>query len=105
MNSIEPDELARRIAAGTAPLILDVRSRVEYHAGHVPGARHLPFWTLPWRGDELRGERNRDVVVYCGHGPRAMMAAAWLRQKGFTNVRLLSGHWTGWRGERVTGKG
>ena len=39
-------ELRAQLDAGTAPLIIDVRSRWEYHRGHVPGAVHIPFWTL-----------------------------------------------------------
>lgn len=101
-DDIQPDELTARIDAGNAPLILDVRSKLEYDAAHVPGARHVPFWAIPWRWEELRGEEKREIVLYCGHGPRAMMAAAWLRRKGFAAVRLLSGHWAGWRGK---GKG
>ena len=36
----------KQIAAGTAPVIVDVRSAAEYDDGHVPGAIHLPFWQV-----------------------------------------------------------
>jgi rhodanese-related sulfurtransferase len=94
---IDPAELARRIEEGRAPAIVDVRSGVEYRAGHVPGAVHIPFWSAPWRGREVPAQPDDEVVVYCGHGPRAMMAAAALRRLGFTNVRLLRGHWAKWK--------
>ncbi|MDQ3171247.1 MAG: rhodanese-like domain-containing protein [Acidobacteriota bacterium] len=77
-------------------MILDVRSAGEFAAGHVPNARHLPFWSplvgMP-RLDILPGEA---IVVYCGHGPRAWIAAAALRARGYGNVRLLRGHMRAW---------
>jgi hydroxyacylglutathione hydrolase len=90
-------ELHDQIAAGTAPAILDVRSGLEFTAGHVPGAVHIPFWTLAVRLDSVPSQKDEPLVVYCGHGPRAVMAAAVLHAAGFRNVRLLSGHWSGWR--------
>ncbi|PYR23480.1 MAG: hypothetical protein DMF94_01260 [Acidobacteria bacterium] len=45
--------LLAEIEAGTAPAILDVRSRMEFAHGHVPGALHIPFWTLAARTSEI----------------------------------------------------
>lgn len=44
---IEADQLLRRLAAGPGPVVLDVRSLLEYRRGHIPGARHAPFCGLP----------------------------------------------------------
>ena len=93
---IDANDLAMQIDRNIPPLILDVRSAVEFNAGHVPGARHMPFWAVPFRANEL-GARDRTIVVYCGHGPRAQLAAGTLRARGFTNVRLLCHHMAGWR--------
>jgi rhodanese-related sulfurtransferase len=97
MTDVDPQELATRIAAGSAPRILDVRSRAEFEAGHVPGAIHIPFWAVGWRAGELRAAVGDPIVVYCGHGPRAHLARAVLKSRGFRNLASLSGHWTGWR--------
>ena len=93
-------ELAAKIDSGAAPPILDVRSALEYRHGHVPGAQHIPFWQLPFRTGEIRAAKTDTVVVYCGHGPRASLAAAILRRAGFTRVACLAGHWSGWSRER-----
>jgi len=89
--------LLHRIDAGTAPPILDVRSRSEYRHGHVPGARHIPFWLLPRRIDQVPGRRDAELVVYCGHGPRASVAGTILKRSGFTRVVYLDGHYSHWR--------
>jgi rhodanese-related sulfurtransferase len=89
-------ELSVRIDAGTAPVILDVRSRLEFGRGHVPGARHVPFWRVAARVRDIPARKSEEIVVYCGHGPRAQWAAAVLRRSGFERVVLLDGHWAGW---------
>lgn len=94
---ISAEALLAHIESGAAPVILDVRSRAEFARGHVPGARHIPFWRISRRIHELSLPPNAEVVVYCGHGPRAAVAARALRSKGFTRVAYLDGHFSQWR--------
>ncbi len=95
--NITPEDLLSSMRAGTAPAIVDVRSAPEFVAGHIPGAIHLPFWSALFRAGRIRTSRESAVVVYCGHGPRAGMAAEALRLRGFQDVRLLRGHMARWR--------
>jgi phage shock protein E len=97
MSHISATSLLAQIEAGRAPTILDVRSRREFVDGHVPGALHIPFWTLPMRISEIPGSPADPIVVYCGHGPRAYMAGAVLRASGFRRVVYLEGHMLRWR--------
>jgi rhodanese-related sulfurtransferase len=78
-------------------MILDVRSRREYDSGHVPGARHLPYWAVLTRASSLGVSRDTPLTVYCGHGPRAMIATCLLRLLGFRRVSLLPGHIHAWK--------
>jgi len=96
-NPISPARLAERIGAGSAPLILDVRTRAEYRQGHIPGAVNIPHDELRARMAELPIARSDEVVVHCQRGGRARLAEAALRQGGYSNVRDLSGHWQAWR--------
>ena len=96
-HSLTPSELLERMAAGDAPIVLDVRTPQEYRAGHVPGAYHLEDRQVPYRIDELRQLKDREIVVYCEVGPRARWVESYLRQEGFTNVKHLIGDFSGWR--------
>jgi hydroxyacylglutathione hydrolase len=97
---ISRPELAARIEAGDPPPILDVRSRGEFERGHVPGALHVPFYSVWSRSDELpAGEPERPLVVYCEHGPRAGLARTGLWLAGAGEVRFLDGHMTAWRAD------
>jgi len=90
-------ELAARIVAGTAPVILDVRSAREFADGHVPGAVRIPFWLVSWRTSRIPAAKDDELVVYCGHGPRALIAGRALARRGFTRVVYLDGHFSTWR--------
>jgi rhodanese-related sulfurtransferase len=98
---VNPDELLRKIDAGEAPVIVDVRTSVEYAAGHVPGAIHAPFQSLRSHLAELPTDRDAPVIVYCGHGPRAYIAGVALGRLGFRNLAYLKGHMARWRRLRL----
>ncbi len=97
--TIAPEILAGQLAADESPLVVDVRSQYEYTSGHVPGAVHLPFWKAPLLIPRYAASKEADVVLYCEHGPRAVLAARLLRLRGYHNVRLLKGHMHRWRRE------
>jgi rhodanese-related sulfurtransferase len=90
-------ELRKLIAEGHQPVILDVRTGREFARGHVPGAIHAPFQRIGATVPELPSGPDDLVVVYCGHGPRAWIAGALLRRRGFSCVTYLKGHWAAWR--------
>jgi rhodanese-related sulfurtransferase len=106
MEAVGGDELLRRVRKGEV-VVLDVRPRVEYEAGHIPGAISVPLSELRQRLTEL--PHSRELVAYC-RGPYCVMAieaVQLLRRKGFRAQRMEQGvvDWRarGWRIE--TGKG
>lgn len=99
--TVTANELATRIAAGEAPLVLDVRTPEEFATGRIPGAVNIPHTELATRLDELGPDaRERELVVYCQSGARAAAADKVLREAGFSDVRHLEGDMKGWRSEQ-----
>jgi rhodanese-related sulfurtransferase len=94
---ISAQALIDQINGQRAPIIIDVRSKREFDEGHVPGARHIPFWRMASKADEMATFRENPIVLYCGHGPRAYLAGAALRRRGFSNVAYLTGHMKRWK--------
>jgi len=74
-------------------LVVDVREPHEYHAGHVPNARHVPLGALAARVADLRGEGP--VYVICQSGGRSIMAAELLASHGL-EVRNVRGGTEAW---------
>lgn len=91
---IAPMELRERLADGTPPVILDVRTPQERAIAHLDDAVHIPLQELPQRFDEL--PQDRDLVVHCHHGPRSTQAVAFLRAQGFPRARNLAGGIDAW---------
>ena len=90
-------ELVQSMKNNRQPMVLDVRSGIEYRSGHIPGAFHIPLWKLLFRIARLPDDRTSKLVVTCEHGPRAQLAAGMLGSRGFRDVELLDGHMAAWR--------
>ena len=97
--SIEPSELAARIASAESPVILDVRSPEEFSSGHIPGAVNIPYDQLSERLAASGLSPTAEIVVHCESGRRAEVATAILREAGYTDVRDLTGHMAAWRAD------
>ena len=80
------DDLAR---LGSGDVIVDVRSAGEYANGHLPQALNIPHTQLRKRLAEI--PRGRPVRLYCASGFRSYLALRVLRQRGWDDVRSLSG--------------
>jgi rhodanese-related sulfurtransferase len=92
------DELKARVDAHDAELIvLDVRERDAYTAGHVPGARHLPRGQLELRVNEELPDPTLRILTVCEFGRVSTLAAATLRQIGFRRAIALDGGMKAWR--------
>ena len=72
-------------------IVLDVRPREEFRAGHIAGARSMPLSELQDRLAEL--PRNQEIIAYC-RGPYCVLAAQAvevLQKRGFRATRLEDG--------------
>ncbi len=68
-------------------VIVDVRSKVEFWLGHLPGAHCVPVDTLPDGLDAVAGAgKDARLLVYCASGGRSAMARQILTEAGYTNV-------------------
>jgi hydroxyacylglutathione hydrolase len=74
-------------------LLLDVRNRTEYEAGHIPGAVQLSGGRVMWRLDEL--PTSGTILTYCQSGVRNSVASSALRRAGYDIVEL-DGSYAGW---------
>lgn len=91
-------ELNARAGAGDRDLIvLDVRERESYLAGHVRGARHLPRGQLELRVNEELPDPTRRILTCCEFGRISTLAAWTLREMGFQRAVALDGGMKAWR--------
>jgi rhodanese-related sulfurtransferase/DNA-binding transcriptional ArsR family regulator len=90
LEAIPIEKVIHQMNEGTVMLI-DVRPRDEYDAGHIMGAVSIPIDQL---NDQLvLFQTEKNVIAYC-RGPYcvyAIQAVEILRSKGFSAVRLEAG--------------
>jgi rhodanese-related sulfurtransferase/predicted transcriptional regulator len=94
VEGIDRDELVKRLRRRDV-VVVDVRPRGEFEAGHIDGARSIPLDELEQRLDEL--PKGREVIAYC-RGPFCVMAhdaVRQLREMGRSARRLEEG-WPEW---------
>jgi len=92
------DDLQRRVAGGELGLtLLDVREKDAYQSGHIPGAKHLPRGQLELRVNTELPDPTQRILVVCEYGHISTLAAASLRELGFTHAIALDGGMKAWR--------
>lgn len=90
-GAVSVEELMQRIRRGDV-IVLDVRPREEFEAGHIQGATSMPVQELPRRLSDL--PKDREIVTYC-RGPFCVYAdeaVDLLRKRGYQAYRLDVGY-------------
>src|SRR5689334_8718849 len=94
MDALTAKELKAELDRGENIVIVDVREPQEYQINRLPGSILMPLGDLPKRYVEL--DPNANLVMQCKSGMRSAKAQDFLRSKGFTRVRNLTGGVLGW---------
>lgn len=77
-------------------LVIDLRSKESYDAGHIGDARNVPAAELESQADAFKKWRDRTVITYCDTGISGAGAARTLMKLGFTKVFNLDGGLNAW---------
>ena len=80
----------REIADGRIKHVIDVRTQIEWNAGHFPGAIHVRVANIPGSKKLKSVPKSAAVLVYCNTGQRARRAAVLLQEAGYKNVRYIA---------------
>ncbi len=71
-------------------VLLDVREKDEYDAGHIPGSINTPVKEIQ-SIKSMIPDLNTPVFVYCLGGARASRAVGAMKALGYTNVSNIGG--------------
>jgi len=76
-------------------IVIDMRNHYEYEVGHFDKAIEIPSDTfreqLPMAAEMMKGDANKNIIMYCTGGIRCEKASAYMLHKGFKNVYHLEG--------------
>jgi rhodanese-related sulfurtransferase len=88
-------ETLKAVNGGEARLI-DVREDNEWAERHAKGADHLGKGIIERDIEKLVPDKDAELILYCGGGYRAALAADSLQKMGYTNVASMAGGWRAW---------
>lgn len=88
---------ARTGRANENLLVLDVREKDAFDAGHIQGSKHVPRGQLELRADDELPDPTARIVTVCEFGKISTLAAATLRELGFLSTSALDGGISAWR--------
>ena len=88
-------ETLEAVNGGNARLI-DVREDNEFEAAHARGADHIGKGIIERDIEKVVPDKDAELILYCGGGFRAALAADSLQKMGYTNVASMAGGWRAW---------
>ncbi len=97
-GEISEDELQTALSTDDEPLIIDIRSPLQFQQEHIEGSINIPLAQLPAEIEQVTGEDH--VVTVCPHGKASVRAAKLINSfEAFDGrVESLSCGLTGWDG-------
>ena len=99
-KTVTPQQLVDRVNRESA-IVVDVRDRKEFEAGHIVNAINIPYASLQTRIDELRKFTEQPVIIACSMGQHSGAAGTMLRKQGFKDVSRLGGGMVEWRNQNL----
>jgi glyoxylase-like metal-dependent hydrolase (beta-lactamase superfamily II) len=106
VESIEPEELKRRIDDGNDIVLLDTRTEAEFDRWHIDGenvtAVNVPYFEFLLNEDFDESlitdlPSDREITVLCGKGESSEYVAGLLAERGY-DVNHLARGMNGWAG-------
>ena len=88
--------VAAELIQNEKPVILDVRTPMEYNQGHLHQSILIPVQELQSRYKELGMHQNREILIYCATGNRSTVAAKILIDRGFKHIVNMRGGIYNW---------
>ena len=89
-GEISKDEAFLLLGREPEPVLIDVRTRREFEAGHIKRAENIPLMELlknPYGASVCLGD---GILVYCEEGTQSRIAAQCLLEAGYRNVQYFA---------------
>lgn len=97
MQTIEVQELKKRIDNGEEVHLVDVREPDENKAFNIGGTLLPLGQVLSLQIDAIEDLKDKEIICYCRSGQRSMQASLMLETMGFQNVKNLTGGMNEWQ--------
>ena len=96
-------EQFEKLRADKSNTVLDVRTKKEFDAGHIPGAINIDVNAPDFQEKTAKLDKSKTYLVHCAAGGRSVTACKKLAPAGFENLVNLEGGYRAW--EKAGNKG
>jgi rhodanese-related sulfurtransferase len=98
LKQVDREELRRKIAGITPPVLVEALPEKYWRDWHLPGARHLPHDEVDTLATKVLPDKAAEIVVYCASRgcQNSHVAAQRLAQLGYGNVAVYPGGKQDW---------
>ena len=87
---------AKRKADTNSTVVLDVRTKDEYRAGHIPRSVLIDFTADDFEQQIAKLDKDKTYLVHCASGGRSARACKKMEQLGFKKLYNLEGGMAAW---------
>lgn len=89
-RQISPETASEHLKAGA--LLIDVRTRGEFNAGHLSSATNIPLDEIETVVPQRFKDKSRVFLLHCQSGARSGLAKGKLARLGYANVHNLGSY-------------
>jgi rhodanese-related sulfurtransferase len=93
---ITPAQAAEALQTAGQWRLVDCREEHEHALCRIEGAQLLPLSRWGELAADAFAASEERILIYCHHGMRSLRAAKFLSERGFANVRSLTGGIDAW---------
>ena len=95
IKTVDVFEAQKRLRS-TGSLLIDVREKDEFDAGHIPGAVNIPRGLLEFVIPSMTTDVSTEILLYCKKGGRGALAAFSLHTMGYKSTTNIAGGFDAW---------
>lgn len=95
--ALAPIEFEKTIKSTNPLHLIDLRTRVEFEAGHIKKAIHIDYLRADFE-DFIKSiySKKTPLKLYCQSGKNSEDAASYLTELGYENITILKGGFEKW---------
>jgi rhodanese-related sulfurtransferase len=90
VKQVSPENAEQYLRLGA--IVIDVRTREEFAAGHLPTAINLPLQDIDTLLPRRIQDKNKLLLLHCQSGMRSALAVKRLTNMGYTRVYNLGSY-------------
>ncbi|MFN7116664.1 MAG: rhodanese-like domain-containing protein [Saprospiraceae bacterium] len=96
LNNLSPAEFKTALSETPDVVLIDVRTKAEYDAGHISGAINIDYLSYDFWDRMEQLDPQRTYFIYCRTSRRSVRTCTLMRNGGFQNIYHLDGGWNLW---------